>query len=154
MAQWSSSRYAPYKETAALASGQMFNPRVQQCSLCSTCLAVCCFVQVVFSYNPSPRVQPVLRGLSFLAPGGRSLAVVGSTGSGKSTLLRCAGCAVCVPAFRHTAQYVYSWPGPVHPASGLTAWHTKAGDKTQLCQNQDASLWPLYCLAATNNQHA
>lgn len=47
------------------------------------------FKQVVFSYNPSASVPPVLRGLSFLAPGGRSLAVVGSTGSGKSTLLRC-----------------------------------------------------------------
>lgn len=45
-------------------------------------------VQVVFSYSPSPTVPPVLRGLSFLAPGGRSVAVVGSTGSGKSTLLR------------------------------------------------------------------
>jgi hypothetical protein len=62
-------------------------------------------LQVVFSYNPSPTNPPVLRGLSFHAPGGRSLAVVGSTGSGKSTLLRCgdgsflfsleALCAVC-----------------------------------------------------------
>jgi hypothetical protein len=43
--------------------------------------------QVVFSYNPASS-PPVLRGLSFCAPGGRSLAVVGSTGSGKSTLLR------------------------------------------------------------------
>jgi len=52
--------------------------------------ALHCHVQVVFSYNPSPGVPPVLRGLSFLAAGGHSLAVVGSTGSGKSTLLRCA----------------------------------------------------------------
>eukprot|EP00879_Flechtneria_rotunda_P011494 GHRR01012007.1.p2 GENE.GHRR01012007.1~~GHRR01012007.1.p2 ORF type:complete len:207 (+),score=52.25 GHRR01012007.1:59-622(+) len=31
---------------------------------------------------------PVLKGVSFTAPGGSTLAVVGSTGSGKSTLLR------------------------------------------------------------------
>lgn len=59
--------------------------------LCSLLPACCCGLQVVFSYTPSPTVQPVLRSLSFLAPGGRSLAVVGSTGSGKSTLLRYVG---------------------------------------------------------------
>jgi hypothetical protein len=44
--------------------------------------------QVVFSYNPLIG-QPVLKGVSFTAPGGKTLAIVGSTGSGKSSLLRC-----------------------------------------------------------------
>uniref|UniRef100_A0A383VNR8 Uncharacterized protein n=1 Tax=Tetradesmus obliquus TaxID=3088 RepID=A0A383VNR8_TETOB len=45
------------------------------------------FKEVVFSYNPLLG-QPVLKGVSFTAPGGKTLAIVGSTGSGKSSLLR------------------------------------------------------------------
>jgi ABC-type multidrug transport system fused ATPase/permease subunit len=48
-------------------------------------------LQVVFSYNPLIG-QPVLKGVSFTAPGGKTLAIVGSTGSGKSSLLRYEGC--------------------------------------------------------------
>jgi ABC-type multidrug transport system fused ATPase/permease subunit len=73
----------------------------------------CCYVcalQVVFSYNPSPTAQPVLRGLSFLAPGGRSLAVVGSTGSGKSTLLRCVADANTVRSECQCVNGLGSWP--------------------------------------------
>lgn len=43
------------------------------------------FDRVVFGYSAS---HPVLHGVSFVVPGGRTLAVVGSTGSGKSTILR------------------------------------------------------------------
>ncbi|KAF8055403.1 Abcb6 [Scenedesmus sp. PABB004] len=45
------------------------------------------FREVVFSYTPGLGA-PVLKGVTFTAPGGKTLAVVGSTGSGKSTLLR------------------------------------------------------------------
>ncbi|KAF6265156.1 hypothetical protein COO60DRAFT_1697984 [Scenedesmus sp. NREL 46B-D3] len=45
------------------------------------------FREVTFSYNPLLG-QPVLKGVSFTAPGGKTLAIVGSTGSGKSSLLR------------------------------------------------------------------
>ncbi|GLI64082.1 hypothetical protein VaNZ11_007251, partial [Volvox africanus] len=44
------------------------------------------FDNVVFGYNPSS--QPVLKGVTFNVPGGKTLAVVGATGSGKSTILR------------------------------------------------------------------
>ncbi|GIL72034.1 hypothetical protein Vretimale_559 [Volvox reticuliferus] len=44
------------------------------------------FDNVVFGYNPSS--QPVLKGVTFAVPGGKTLAVVGATGSGKSTILR------------------------------------------------------------------
>lgn len=54
------------------------------------CPAVGVLLQVVFSYNPSIG-QPVLKGVSFQAPGGKTLAIVGSTGSGKSSLLRWGG---------------------------------------------------------------
>lgn len=43
------------------------------------------FRNVVFGYSPT---NPVLKGVSFAAPGGKTLAIVGSTGSGKSTILR------------------------------------------------------------------
>jgi ABC-type transport system involved in Fe-S cluster assembly fused permease/ATPase subunit len=41
--------------------------------------------QVCFSYHPG---RPVLVNVSFSAPGGGTLALVGATGSGKSTVLR------------------------------------------------------------------
>ncbi|KAG2448895.1 hypothetical protein HYH02_006243 [Chlamydomonas schloesseri] len=44
------------------------------------------FDQVVFGYNPTS--VPVLKGVTFAVPGGKTLAVVGATGSGKSTILR------------------------------------------------------------------
>ncbi|GAX77428.1 hypothetical protein CEUSTIGMA_g4873.t1 [Chlamydomonas eustigma] len=43
------------------------------------------FDEVHFSYTPD---HPVLKGVSFIVPGGKTLAVVGATGSGKSTILR------------------------------------------------------------------
>jgi ABC-type transport system involved in Fe-S cluster assembly fused permease/ATPase subunit len=43
------------------------------------------FQDVVFGYSAS---APVLKGVSFTAAGGSTVAVVGSTGSGKSTILR------------------------------------------------------------------
>jgi len=43
------------------------------------------FSNVVFEYIPG---SPVLKDLSFVAPGGSTLALVGETGSGKSTILR------------------------------------------------------------------
>ena len=46
------------------------------------------FSNVVFGYTPA---HPVLHGVSFRVPGGKTLAVVGSTGSGKSTILRWGG---------------------------------------------------------------
>ncbi|GFR40170.1 hypothetical protein Agub_g727 [Astrephomene gubernaculifera] len=44
------------------------------------------FQRVVFAYSPAS--PPVLKGVSFTVPGGKTLAVVGATGSGKSTILR------------------------------------------------------------------
>jgi len=43
------------------------------------------FEDVRFGYDPD---RPILRGVTFTVPGGRSLAVVGATGAGKSTLSR------------------------------------------------------------------
>jgi ABC-type transport system involved in Fe-S cluster assembly fused permease/ATPase subunit len=43
------------------------------------------FQDVVFGYSAA---APVLKGVSFSAAGGSTVAVVGSTGSGKSTILR------------------------------------------------------------------
>jgi ATP-binding cassette subfamily B protein len=42
------------------------------------------FREVVFRYRPT---EPVLRGISFIAEPGRTLALVGSSGSGKSTIM-------------------------------------------------------------------
>lgn len=95
-------------------------------------------VQVVFSYNPSPTVQPVLRGLSFLAPGGRSLAVVGSTGSGKSTLLRYAGCAA--EGWRgHSAVRTLRTCVP----SGLTKQLCRMQSDKRTCAITTMRRWPL-----------
>ncbi|KXZ43254.1 hypothetical protein GPECTOR_96g720 [Gonium pectorale] len=44
------------------------------------------FDNVVFMYTPN--APPVLKGVTFTVPGGKTLAVVGATGSGKSTILR------------------------------------------------------------------
>ncbi|GLC34551.1 hypothetical protein PLESTB_001249100 [Pleodorina starrii] len=44
------------------------------------------FERVVFGYTASS--LPVLKGVTFAVPGGKTLAVVGATGSGKSTILR------------------------------------------------------------------
>ena len=43
------------------------------------------FEDVRFGYDPD---RPILQGVSFAVPGGRSLAVVGASGAGKSTLSR------------------------------------------------------------------
>ncbi len=43
------------------------------------------FEDVRFGYRPD---QPILRGVSFSVPSGRSLAIVGPTGAGKSTIAR------------------------------------------------------------------
>jgi ATP-binding cassette subfamily B protein len=43
------------------------------------------FRDVDFDYGPD---RPILRGVSFTVPGGRSLAVVGPSGAGKSTVFR------------------------------------------------------------------
>ncbi|RHY28570.1 hypothetical protein DYB32_005874 [Aphanomyces invadans] len=43
------------------------------------------FDNVSFGYRPG---QPILNGMSFTVPAGRTIAVVGSSGSGKSTILR------------------------------------------------------------------
>lgn len=43
------------------------------------------FQDVSFSYN---KTTPVLRGISFIAPEGSSLAVIGESGSGKSTIAK------------------------------------------------------------------
>ena len=43
------------------------------------------FKDVVFGYDPA---RPILQGLSFVIPAGRTVAVVGPSGAGKSTLAR------------------------------------------------------------------
>jgi ABC-type transport system involved in Fe-S cluster assembly fused permease/ATPase subunit len=43
------------------------------------------FQDVVFGYDPD---RPILKGLSFVIPAGRTVAVVGPSGAGKSTLAR------------------------------------------------------------------
>jgi ATP-binding cassette subfamily B protein len=43
------------------------------------------FKDVVFGYDPS---RPILKGLNFVIPSGRTVAVVGPSGAGKSTLAR------------------------------------------------------------------
>merc|ERR1711970_956110 len=44
------------------------------------------FDNVVMRYGPD--LQPVLKGMSFLIPGGSSIGVVGRTGAGKSSVIQ------------------------------------------------------------------
>src|SRR5690606_34112789 len=43
------------------------------------------FEDVVFAYDPS---RPILKGISFTIPAGRTVAIVGPSGAGKSTISR------------------------------------------------------------------
>ena len=45
------------------------------------------FDQVWFSYSEDLENDPVLKGVSFDIPQGKTLAIVGSTGSGKTTII-------------------------------------------------------------------
>lgn len=46
-----------------------------------------CFENVSFFYDPK---QPILKGVSFTVPAGRTVSIVGSSGAGKSTIVRLA----------------------------------------------------------------
>lgn len=49
------------------------------------------FDQVQFSYSGDMQNDPVLKGVSFEIPAGKTLAIVGSTGSGKTTIISLLG---------------------------------------------------------------
>lgn len=59
------------------------------------------FREVTFGYNSA---HPILKGVSFSVPGGKTLALVGPTGSGKSTVRGPLGWAGCDPS-----GCVYGW---------------------------------------------